>query len=66
MPQLSTIVLMNNTCNHTESFIKVYNSVDSVFIQQGVHGSDDTFVSPVPGNKLVDVKNLVLEPASCC
>jgi Uma2 family endonuclease len=42
--------------SRSESFIEVYNWIDGVFIQQGVYGSEDTFVSPVLGNKIVDVK----------
>ncbi len=45
-----------------ESFIEVYNWIDGVFIQQGVYGSDDTFVSSVLGTKIVDVKKIFPQP----
>ncbi len=46
-----------------EAFIEVYHWVDGVFIQQGVYGAEDTFTSPVPGNKPVDVK-LIFPPST--
>ena len=49
--------------SRTESFVEVYNWVDSVFIQQGVYGVDDTFESPVLGGKLVEVKQIFPQSA---
>lgn len=46
-----------------ESFVEVYNLADEVFIQQGVYGAEDTFVSPVLGEKTVDVK-LIFSPSN--
>ncbi len=44
--------------SRVESFVEVFIWVDDVFVQQGVYGPDDTFVSAILGGKTVDVRQI--------